>query len=257
MIFFKKSPQKFVVLTTQRSGSTWFISLLSSHPDIKVFGEVFLDAPVKSAPAGFDDILPKMRFFDYRNTHSTARPWATFKYINYLENCSSEHQYVGFKLMYNHLSKYREILLKLIVGRYKIIHLVRNNHLDVILSRNSLKNTQIAHQIGKVEVEQKSYYIDPSQLLSEFMQLERTVQSARRFLSFMPVDVLEISYEDLLKNVAHESKKTMDFLGLESDLLLISEMKKINKKPYGDVIENYSEVQQVLFKTKFRELLEA
>ena len=42
MNYIKKNKKKFCIITTQRSGSAWLVSLLDSHPQIKALYEIFL-----------------------------------------------------------------------------------------------------------------------------------------------------------------------------------------------------------------------
>ena len=49
---------KFVMLTTQRSGSTWVIDMLNSHPRVVAYSELFLETS-KERPVwgGAKDVL--------------------------------------------------------------------------------------------------------------------------------------------------------------------------------------------------------
>lgn len=62
----KKKITKFCVITTQRSGSAWLITLLDSHPELQAFREIFINDKKKDgSPREWPDkrITP---FYEFR-----------------------------------------------------------------------------------------------------------------------------------------------------------------------------------------------
>ena len=114
-----KKVQKFCILTTQRSGSTWLSTILDSNSIIQGFRELFIDREFI-----FLDTKLSTFLLYQKNNSSKKRPQIIFEYLNELDNYMTEREAVGFKLMYGQLLDYPEIVWKLIKDRYKIIHLV-------------------------------------------------------------------------------------------------------------------------------------
>ena len=121
---------KFVVLTTHRSGSQWVMSTLSNYQGVSAHGELFLPRP-RLPTKKRDSNLVYARFIETKFGHFTARPFSVFSYLNTLYSMPGK---VGFKLMYKQLGLYPEILAYLLRHHVHVIHLVRRNYLDVMLS---------------------------------------------------------------------------------------------------------------------------
>ena len=60
-----------------------------------------------------------------------------------------------------------------------------------------------------------------------------------------------ITYEDFIKDKDSVGKDVLKFLGVESSVILSSELKKLNTAPISDVVKNLSEVQKCLSGTQF------
>ncbi len=180
---------KFRILTTQRSGSNWLGSLLNSHPQIRVCGEVFNQSSSNTDPT--------VTFFNqFQKIHSTRSPGLTFKYIDWF-NANFEGTYcsVAFRLMYNHLHKKPEILSKLIWDHYKIIHLIRENHLDALLSYRHAEKTNIYHV--KAHVNMAPVHFEPLVLLRKIEDRDKEIKKVIRILTTLPNPVFSITYDKL------------------------------------------------------------
>jgi len=219
-----KEIQKFCILTTQRSGSTWLSTILDSNPKVQGFRELFIDQ---------EFIFPDSKLSTFllyqKDNADKKRPKITFEYLHNLDNYLNQREAIGFKLMYDQLLDYPEIILKLIQEKYKIIHLVRENYLDAIISS---KIKDLNKQAMKVRI-------------------------ANIFLSLMPNQVLNITYNDLRVNQEQTLSSISNFLelSLSQEDQFKSELKKSNNKSHRQIIKNYDEVNLALAETKFFRLL--
>jgi LPS sulfotransferase NodH len=246
---------RFCLLTTPRSGSTWFLSLLNSHPQIGAFGEAFLNKPANKSAWHNLAFLPADRFCSFQQTNPAIRPWSTFQYMDMLvEEFFEGHQALGFKLMYRQLLKQVEILPKMVRDRYHIIHLVRENYLDVLISEEITRRRGEAH--SNKEVESPSVYLKPSSLVRVLKAKKVRVDAARFVLRKLPLPVLEVAYESLLQDLEAMLCKTTDFLSVPSYTGYESAFKKISSAPDWERIENYEEVREALVDTAFSSLLD-
>lgn len=248
------------MITTQRSGSTWLINLIDSHPQIKSFEEAFIDlnrksvVPVKDRRPWTDkDFLP---LDEYRKSNSSLRPWLVFKYLDTIDNYQNElHDTIGFKIMYNQIQQYPEVLLKIILDGYHVIHLVRNNHLDILISRASAQKYKFFH-ITSDNSGTKQVTLDTSSLIRRLGLYEKMYQLARITLNLMPIPVLEVSYESLVENQNVVLSSITDFLQVDSSYENFeSELKKVNSGAYKEKIANYDEVCQTLENSKYAHFL--
>lgn len=246
----QKKLSKYCIFAIQRSGSTWFMKLLDSHPSIKSFDELFLRWPPKKRPE------PNyLRFCEYCENHQGIRPLILFEYLdNFLNNYPGEHEVIGFKIMYNQFLRYPEVLLKLIFDQYKIIHLVRENYLDLVISQANLAKYRLAHSDKSVTLD--PLYLEPSLLLKKLDSLERKIERAKQLINLIPLPKKTVIYEDLCKNRDVVLDEIAQFLEVEtSGISFETKQKKINKGSYQDKIENYDEVVKTLTGTRFENFL--
>ncbi len=238
-------------MTTQRSGSNWLSSLLSSHPQIRVCGEVFNESSSNPDPT-------VMFFNQLREIHSLRGPRLTFKYLDWF-NANFEGAYcsVAFRLMYNHLRKKPEIMSKLIWDRYKIIHLIRENHLDALLSYKHAEKTNIYHV--KTHVNMIPIHFEPLILLKKIEDRDKEMKKITRILTTLPNPVFTITYDKLRNDTQKSLQEIVYFLRIPSNIPFLSfksELKKINCMHHCDTIENYKEIKEMLSTTRFYNLIE-
>ena len=243
--------EKFVIVTTQRSGSNWLLSLLRNNPDIEMLGELF----IRPKPGGRPPYKkPISRFYEFRaDKPKTKRPFLIFEYLNNLNTSFSSQKSLGFKLMYDHIEMAPEILLKLILDRYKFIHLVRENYLDIELSTVNAwgkKGNKVVYSTTPIDL--KPVYLDASSLVERLSLRESKTKYFKKLLQILPCPVLTITYQALCDSKDDTLSSITKFLGLaESNIFYQSKSQKISRGNYEDKIVNYSEVRNALLGTKF------
>jgi len=244
---------KFVVLTTNRSGSEWLISTLNSLPYVTAQGELFLPR-ARVSERRWDSNFAHRRFIETKPKGLTFRPFAVFSYLDALYRTPGA---VGFKLMYKQLGLYPEILAYLIRHRIRVVHLVRRNHLDVLLSYAVKAKIGQAHLLsGQSAPEDIRVELDTENLLRQLEWLQKQRSLARKLLSWCRLPHLEVAYEDLLRDQAH-FRQIWDFLSIRiEEHMPQSTLVKIRREGQRNVINNYDQVKAVLAHSKFAGLLE-
>ena len=235
---------KFCVITTPRSGSTWLATLLDSHPQIKSFEEPFIWR--KDRPNWTDKSFPT--YYDYKTNAGIKSIFTAFKYLNILNNYKAETEFdtIGFKIMYNQIQENPEVIVKLLLDKYRIIHLIRQNYLDIIISRAAKKQHRIAHS-STVQSKTRPVTIDTDRLIEDLNRCSRNNQLFRSLLGVMPLPVLEITYESMQKDCNQVLHSVADFLQVSSESIAFkSDLKRINKGKYSDKISNYDRVLETL-----------
>ena len=248
----QKKIQKFIILTTQRSGSTWLMDMLDNYPKIKVYNELFLNMDNKSKWA--DPHQPI--FYNYAKTAPGKRPWQTIKYLKNLYTYDGEYDVIGFKLMYDHLFRKPEILVNLISEGYKIVHLVRKNPIDVMVSYAIAKQNK--QFFTEQEVENKKLHLDPQSFKKDVQKQDFKVSLAGIITRIIPNSVLNITYDDLRQNKDGTLDAIAQFLNVANTQQTTggeSTLKKINQQSHQEVIENYAEIKQIFKGTKFAQYL--
>ncbi len=239
-------PVNFVILTTQRSGSTWMVDVLDNCADTAVYGELFLPEKMKWQAGSAD-------FPQFCEARQGIRPFATFAYLNQLYGRDG---HTGFKLMYSNLHRYPELLVYLCRHRLRVVHLIRQNLLDVVISSEMASANGQWHRTTTESVSKVTQvYLEPQALLARMRRLQKKVSLARKWLRWYHLPHLEVHYETLLANPAHFAQTT-HFLGLSQlEGNTQSSFSKIRQSSYADEISNYDEVKATLMGTEFARLL--
>jgi LPS sulfotransferase NodH len=244
---------KFIVLTTNRSGSEWMMSTLNSFPDVFAHSELFLPRPqVSEGKWNSDFAYP--RFVESKVKGPAIRPFSVFSYLNTFYSMPGK---VGFKLMYKQLGLYPEILGYLLKHRVRVIHLMRQNHLDVMLSYAVKAKLGQSHLLaGQSAPDELRVQLDTRTLVRKLAWLQEQQNIARRLLKFFGLPHVEVIYEDLVRN--HTLfLRIAEFLSINAaQQIPKSALTKIRKEGHRDVIRNYDEVKEVLVNSKFAGLLE-
>ena len=244
----------FVVFTTNRSGSEWVISTLNNFKNVTAHGELFLPRP-RLLTGKWDEEFAYKRYFETKFKPWMIRPFSVFSYLNGLYSLPGK---VGFKLMYKQLGLYPEILAYLKTHDVQILHLVRSNHLDVMLSYAVKAKLGQAHLlVGQSAPDQMQVELDANNLVKQVAWLQKQQNMARRVLKFFRLPYLEVVYEEMTQNQDHYFEMISKFLSIPSDDgMPKSPLTRIRKGTHRDMISNYDQVKQALSGSQFASLLD-
>jgi LPS sulfotransferase NodH len=262
----------FVILATQRSGSTYLRSWLNRHPDIRCHEEIFL--PKQEYAESFASFLrDKMRgrkmveelisqghtslfpvnlyFSLYMRQLRSSRPkvlsfdelWQASSFRPCANKCDAT--WVGYKLMYNQINIVPSLLNYHLKHVSKCIHLVRRNVLEILVSRLIAEKTGIWH--SKNETKQTSIFIEPDYALKEYRSIANLQNKHSELASRW--GGVTVYYEDFFNEFKqkNEMKKILSYLDLDVNVEIKPvNLTKIIKMPIASVIENYLEVREHL-----------
>jgi LPS sulfotransferase NodH len=277
---------KFVLLTTQRSGSTFIRLWLNSHPSVRCYGEIFL----RTYPAvdGFKHYC-EANIFRRILYHTLCEPYFTRssynfvskklirKFLNELyynpcftapwtdistwENYQSRQKSnieraIGFQLMYSQLRDYEYLKKWIISNNISVVHLIRKNLLKLYLSRLVAQKSGIYHSFeksGNVRPFQK-VFVDSKNILPRMNNILKEREEIRNIFSGNAS--VEFSYEDFFSSYAEVSQKIFSFLGLQDVAVEFPNLEKLNPNSIDQIIENYDEIVIALKGTPFQEFLD-
>jgi LPS sulfotransferase NodH len=247
---------RFVVIATPRSGSTWVIDTLNNHPHVVAYGELFLPRGDGTPPFGRRD-LPY--FSSYASERGARGPLGRLslrtQYLDVLFGASSAENVIGCKLMYSQAIQNPTLFPHFIRKRVRLIHLVRRNALDVILSRATADARGMYHAEADDAIQAVAVELDASRLVRIFTHKERAMSSMRFLLSHMTLPYLEIQYEEIAAD-ASTFQKVFGFLGVDpSRGGPTSSLRKLNTTPRSELIANYPAVERALEGTRFAWML--
>ncbi len=238
---------EFVVLSAARSGSTWLIDTLNNLDDATAYGELFVSKEREFIGGAKD--YPE--FIKVEAKRNSIRPFSVFSYLNDLYRKTGV---VGFKLLYGDLRTYPEILAYLLWHRIKVIHLVRHNYVDVVISLKIAEARGFWHASDQQKLKAVKVHIDPYELLQRARKLRKNIKMIRYLLHWCQLPCIEIIYEDLLINPA-SFELIWDFLSINPKRAVPhSRIVKTGKSEHRDMLKNYDEVKKVLANSEFSDL---
>ena len=250
---------RFVLLAKQRSGSTWVADLLNSHPSVLTFAELFQHDSWGSPQIGGETSVPFWNSWRALHGRPSGRRELFLRYQQYLNEVvfapRENVQAIGFKLMYNQLSSAFALPAYLRENDVRVVHLVRRNLLDCILSVEAVARRSVSLAAEGASVPTVTFDLETHSLIERLEDRESEVEAAQRFVEQFGVPSCEIEYESLQNDVQALSGVTR-FLGLAyRDHHFSSGMKKLNPRSQRQILSNFDEVQSVLAGTRFESML--
>jgi LPS sulfotransferase NodH len=244
---------KFVVLSTQRSGSTWVVDMLNSHPRVVAYSELFMHGGEGRPRWGTaQDLLYWQTFIGEKGGGRLARQYWLWHYLGRAFAARPGIDAVGFKLMYSQLTRIAKPLMPALwLKRARIIHLVRRNSLDVVLSKEAgSARDGVLHARDGQDIESVRVRLSPEDLLARMTAHERAVAGARVRFKRVGVPYHEVVYEDLVEDEQSGFDALFRFLEVEPQRVS-SSLQKVNPTAHEQLIENYGEVRAALEGTPF------
>ncbi len=256
-----------MLLASYRSGSTWFIDVLNHVKGTAAYSELFSIPATKAGTQTLDSgqseqttryleqsIRAYPHYYERESSGPRIRPFSIYSYLN---TFYQQEEAVGFKLMYPQLARHPEIWTYIVGHRIRVVHLVRKNHLDVIISREMRKVTNTTHRVaGSSETKTIQIALDPLATVARMRSLQRNIDLARRLIRLSRVQSLEVIYENLTRDFAC-FEPLWPFLQInDPPTAPESRLVKIVKAGYPAIISNYGEVQRAVRETEFADLLD-
>ncbi|MDH3646252.1 MAG: sulfotransferase [Gammaproteobacteria bacterium] len=281
--YHKNAVKPFVILSSQRSGSTFVRIWLNHHSEIHSYGEVFLrhyeSADGFKAYCARDfasrwlfrighsrlvrglrlGIFPKSLVGAYLNEllygENYPAPWTDVGNKVNDTQARKKKSVIGLKLMYNTIRQYPALEKWIFEQNPNVIHLTRENLLRKYVSMVRLNITRVAHIKAESSMKKK-VNIDVKNFIEFADSHTATVAMYRdRLLQVSPY--LELSYEEFFADTGAAKDNILDFLELGNQEMPFPEMKKIGSNDLSDDIENWDEVCNALVDTNYEKFLDA
>ncbi len=246
--------RQFVIVGTQRTGTTLIRTSLDSHPDLICSGEVFKGGrrPYQH-PDGywaFCRASPRNRIRQY-----VARKRNVTDFLTQLFSRPGAAA-IGFKLMYSHSLRYPEVVDFIRQRGLSVIHVIRRNVLKTLISRDVARLTGVYHRTKETtEQGQAAITLDPATLIERLDAVAREERTWQERLDGH-APIMKVSYEDFVNERELETQRLLQFLNLRF-VELNSPLQRISPTDMRLVIANYDEVATVLRGTPYLQFLEA
>lgn len=242
---------RFVIAATQRTGSTLIMSALASHPEILCLPEIFLYTRRVTTRS-------ENSYHHYLSTtsrgkwkHYFARRKIVFDYLDYIYSLPG-YPCIGFKLMYSHLSLFPMVMDYLAHNNIIVVHNRRKNILKKHVSRIAARQRQLYH--SDTAIKARPVFVTVRGLIRRLKKIEKENSSLNQVLVRSGCPVIEVCYEDILRNKAAVFNVVQSFLGVPPRSLT-THLHKLNPDDLPRVIDNYDQVRDKLSGTCFEKYL--
>jgi LPS sulfotransferase NodH len=255
-------PTRFLLLATQRTGSTWVQEMLNSHPRVKVYTELFI-AGSTGMPLWEPRDIEFVNTYWQRHARWPRRLTRQLLTIPYLQRVFAQPGYeaIGFKYMYDQILRSPLVLPYTALSKVHVVHLIRHNLLDMVISNQIAMKTGVFHvptdnrppiPWAPEPPREHKIEVDADEVIEQLSRLHRDRQRVRSWLRFTQSRYLELEYETLLQD-PNSFGQIFDFLGLSSPSprALHSGLRKIVTTPRSEVVENYCELERAITGTPF------
>lgn len=240
----------FVIVGTQRTGTTLIRTCLDSHPRVHCSGEVFKFG--RRPYQGPDAYWRYCRSTPLRRLRKVfARRRQVYAFLDSL--LTGDDRMAGFKLMYSHARRFPEVVEYVIERGLPIVHVVRRNCLRTLVSREMARVSSVYHQYEGARQNQISVRVDTKGLTAA---IERIADEDDAWVRCLGAGArrLQVTYEDFVCNRASGERELLSFLGLDV-VPLTSPLLRIGAAELRENIANFDEVAAVLRGTEFEGLL--
>lgn len=250
-----------IILTTQRTGSTFLLTCLDSHPDVCCLGELLVGSRLFRAP----DLLYKSRYATKTYRYLRSGAWYPTRIMRrFLDEGRIGSRDLGmrpvmaFKVMYNQIRPPWTLDFLRKRTEIRILHLRRNNLLKVYVSNMLLtvKRDNRWQPHATVPVAPVSLDISSVAALEYMRRAVAEYEAHERLFSDHPR--LHLSYESMIDGQTLRADVARDvcrFLGV-SEHPMKSNLVKVNPERLQDMVANYDEFANAIRKTEFAEMLD-
>ena len=264
----------FVIWFQERTGSSHLTDILDNHPEISCRGEVYYhSAPCKESDERFDQAIEyagekylRMLNFcsDYRAIINSPDRNQLVRHFHYIYSMNAKA--CGFKFKFPvQFGLFPEVANEIRkLPNLHVIALNRRNCLKRVISRQNMlriqEQTQGACNLNSknenaVDLQSKLTIDVPAIVSLTKYHLRKHSEFVAGIDGFFEPGssrrVLNIDYEDLLINEDQTAQKIFEFLGVDENAKVVSNLKKATPDNLADAIENYEELVEAVRGTDF------
>lgn len=238
-----------VILTTERTGSTFLVDCLGSHREIHCAGELLNGQP--DSP-----IAPPRGPFRYLVKGTRIAKTGAWLPRYRLEGfyCSSTTPVRCFKVMYGQLARPFALRYFLEHREIRVIHLRRENLLNThvsLLLMQKRRELQATQPVARLWIR-----VDPDRAIAAMRKAEARYLHFDQLFQGHPL--LSLTYESMIDGsrlADAKAQRICDFLGV-SQQPMQSRIVKLNPRSLRDMVTNYDELAEVVSMSEFASLLE-
>lgn len=251
---------KFIIITTQRSGSNFLRSVITGNPQIRSMNEVLIERTWSDGSSPYAFQLKRIRENPENITYSRMKEGFS-EYLDYIFTPQGQETAVGFDVKYDQVPHFPYLFEQLHSKGVKVIHLIRENILRTLLSaeiRWALREEEkrrgkrfgLAEELPFVTMR-----LECDRSLIQAIETRKAEIEYHRKTLASAFPYLEITYESFFDQGVQNAKtiapkvldSIYDFLDVkERTYGMETSYVKALPKAAEDYIENFAEVRQFL-----------
>lgn len=256
------SPRLWVLLTSQRSGSTFFCQVLNFQPGLAV------GVPSAKSPSGTREEMLIGYSYSYPSPTVTWEEWrgAAGQAFDAVKRagCDADAgiKAVGFKIMYNQIPPhlFPRVLAWLSASKVAVVHLVRE---AAVLRLASHAQSAVDHSANatyvNAHVTHPMTWRDPSRVVDAVRRIEEENDWWRSRLSLAPLKLAYhyVAYESLVSaGRAAAAADVVRFVGVDADddpfanLPETGGLLALHERACGDRVDRWDEIAPLLNGTR-------
>lgn len=235
--FFSSKVTPFVILFIERDGSTYMISLMTSHPQIQSVYERFAVLKQKGA-SGKDQI-------------DWARKFYTPSFI-------TKYGASGFKTKLVDILDKGSFIQLLLEKNVRIIQMQRRNQVKAVISRINAKRLHDVTGNWNLYNEKErlpAFEIDPDVFHQYLLERIQADEDLNNFTKELNLPKLKIVYEELLVNRDVVLSRVFDFLGVDP-FPVEGKTLKNTSDDLRDVVLNFEQLRSKYLNTPFETMFD-
>jgi hypothetical protein len=204
--------QRFVLLSSQRSGSNMLRSLLNEHSEVTCFGELMRKTPLRMRARGYRGALQALEHVNKKYRSDSVRFAHPRDFVDDVMAKLATTPIVGFKLMLNQHPSFMSDLIA--DPAYAKIFLYRANHLASFSSEKIARATgQGAARTG-ADIKRAKVRFRKGEFRRFLKTREERFEDVRKQLASASGGHFEIEYLELVEEDG--VGRVLDFLGADS-----------------------------------------
>lgn len=235
--FFRSQVTPYVILFIERDGSTYMISLMTSHPQIQSVYERFAVMKQKGASA--------------KEQIDWARKFFTPPLI-------TRYRAVGFKTKLVDILNKEEFSQLLIEKKARVIQMQRRNQVKAVVSRINAKRLHDATGNWNLYSEKErlpAFEIDPDVFHQYLLERVQADEELTNFTKKLNLPTLKMVYEDLLVNRNEILSRVFDFLGVDP-FPVVGKTLKNTSDDLREVVLNFEQLRSKYTGTPFQNMFD-
>jgi hypothetical protein len=247
---------RFIILSHNRSGSHFLHRYLASHRDIRCSGELFWHRNFGNH--GYNAFLN--RTFWKKLCDPLFHRMFVGKYLTEFYNNNSNYKAAGFLLKYSQANRRKGIIIWIKKNNIKVIHLIRSN----VVMRNMACEIRKRGILPSVPVDSKNFdnrilhakvRVAPRPFIDKLISNKNLIFKFRGIFSDYVENYCELFYDQLFSSLYDETQRILNFLDVDLNSTLSSNLIRIEPDTAADMLENYDEIEKALSETEFKDYL--